>query len=103
MNDLPKPPPRFVPTLTEVVDPSGLPHFAVQNLPDVQALVRQVQQHIQPLIEQKLNAELEGLVHAVHVTLSQRWDELNSQLQTDINASIQQAVADVLKLGKTQK
>lgn len=103
MNNIPKPPPRFVPTLTEVVDPAGLSHLPHQSLPDVQALVRQVQHQMQPLIEQKLNTELEGMVHAVHVTLSQRWDELSSQLQAEINTRIEQAVADALKLRKSQK
>ncbi len=103
MNNIPKPPPRFVPTLTEVVDPSALSELPLQPSPDVQALVRQVQHQIAPLIEQKLNTELEGIVHAVHATLSQRWDELSSQLQTEINARIDQAVAEALMLRKSQK
>lgn len=103
MNHSPKSPPRFVPTLTEVVDPASLPHLSVQISPDVQALVRQVQQQIQPLLEQKLNAELESLVHAVHATISERWDESVAQLQAEINNSIEQAIVDAMQAAKTQK
>ncbi|NCN98308.1 MAG: hypothetical protein GW928_12970 [Rhodoferax sp.] len=93
-------PPRFVPTLTEVVNIACLPAPQIQTSPDVQRLVKQIKQQMQPWIEQKLNEELEELVQAVHATLANRWDELRNELMLEINNHIQKAVEDAFKSNK---
>lgn len=103
MSTSPKPPPRFVPTLTEVVDPSSLGRLTPSLQPDVQAVVSLVLRQIQPIFEQRLQEELDRLVHTV---LAEQWADFHLKLEDEMTMFVNQAVMDALseqKKGKIKK
>lgn len=103
MNTVPRPPPRFVPTLTEVVDPASLSRLAPSSRPDVQAVINLVQSQVQPIFERRLQEELDRLVRTM---VAKQWSDLSVKLQDELDMFVRQAVADALagqSLGKSQK
>jgi hypothetical protein len=104
MNKVPaRPPPRFVPTLTEVVDPASLSRMAPNPQPDMQAVIDLVQRQIQPIFERRLQEELDRLMRTM---VAKQWSDLIARLQDEMDMFVRQAVADAVSeqsLGKTQK
>lgn len=103
MSNVPKPPPRFVPTLTEVVDPASLSRLAPSPPPDVQAVINLVQRQIQPIFERRLQEELDRLLRTM---VAKQWSDLSVRLQDEMDMFVRQAVADALSAqsdGKIQK
>jgi len=85
--------PRFIPTLTEVVDPSSLNSTARQTKPDVEALIEQVQQQIQPIFERRLQEEFERVVR---MQLARQWSDISTKMQAEMDMFVRQAVIDSL-------
>jgi hypothetical protein len=78
MNTPTRQPPRFVPTLTEVVDaPHPRQTTANPNL-EAEPLIAAICQQFQPLLAQHLH-------------------EINARMQSDIELLVRQAVMDALK------
>ena len=103
MSNLPKPPPRFVPTLTEVVDPASLSRLAPSPTSDVQAVINLVQRQVQPIFERRLQEELDRLLRTM---VAKQWSDLSVRLQDEMDMFVRQAVTDALNAqseGKTQK
>lgn len=103
MTNAPRPPPRFVPTLTEVVDPASLSRLAPSPQPEVQAVINLVQRQIQPIFERRLQEELDRLIRTM---VAKQWSDLSARLQDEMDMFVRQAVADALSeqsTGKTQK
>ena len=88
-----QPPPRFIPTLTEVVDPASLNSTARQTRPDVEALIDQVRRQVQPIFERRLQEEFERLVRRL---VSKQWDDVSIRLQGEMDMFVRQAVLDAL-------
>jgi hypothetical protein len=81
-----KPPPRFVPTLTEVFHPGE----EQQPAPiDAQTLVEQVLQAVKPRLEQQLRATLQAAVEEQMRVAVVGWER-------DIHTAVQTAVARAL-------
>lgn len=78
-----KPPPRFVPTLTEVVRPGVVP--PVTAVIDPEHLTEQVLQAIKPRLEQQLRASL-------HAWVEEHMRRVAPQLQQDMEAAVKEAV-----------
>lgn len=78
MNPPARHPPRFVPTLTERVDPPGANTTATQTHADAEALVNEVLQQLQPVLAQHLR-------------------DLNARMQSTLESLVRQAVVDALK------
>lgn len=78
MNPPVRHPPRFVPTLTERVDPPGANTRATQTHADAEDLVKEVLQQVQPALAQHLH-------------------ELNARMQSTLESLVRQAVVDALK------
>lgn len=93
MNNAPRPPPRFVPTLTEVVDPASLSRFAPSPQPHVQAVIDLVQRQVGPIFERRLQEELDRLVRTL---VAKHWSDLSAKLQDEMNMFVRQAVTDAL-------
>lgn len=94
MNLLPKPAPRFVPTLTEVVDPATLGHLIPKTqVNELQTMVDLVLRQIEPVFERRLEEEFDQLVRA---TVASQWAELRARLQDEMKLIVQQAVADAM-------
>jgi len=85
--------PRFIPTLTEVVDPASLNSTARQSKPDVEILIDQVLSQVQPIFERRLQEEFERLVRA---QVARQWGELSAKLQLEMDMFVRQAVLDAL-------
>lgn len=83
----PKTAPRFVPTLTEVVQP-GAPApvpAPVTSAADREVLVEQVLQRIAPVVEERLH-------EAVQAMLQDQMDLLARRLHQEIESTVRQAV-----------
>ncbi len=103
MTNVPRPPPRFVPTLTDVVDPASLSRLAPSPPPDVQAVINLVQRQVQPIFERRLQEELDRLIRTM---VAKQWSDLSARLQDEMDMFVRQAVADALSeqsQGKSQK
>ena len=85
--------PRFIPTLTEVVDPASLATTARQSKPDVEALIAQVQRQVQPIFERRLQEEFDRLVRTL---VARQWDDVSTKLQVEVDMFVRQAVIDAL-------
>jgi len=93
MNSHNRQPPRFIPTLTEVVDPASLATTARQSKPDVEALIAQVQRQVQPIFERRLQEEFDRLVRTL---VARQWDDVSTKLQVEVDMFVRQAVIDAL-------
>ena len=78
MNTPTRQPPRFVPTLTEVVDAPDLRQTKTHSNLEVEPLIAAICQQFQPLLAQHLH-------------------EINARMQSDIELLVRQAVMDALK------
>ena len=95
MNTPVRQPPRFVPTLTEVVDPLAFtsPTTAQADI-DVEALMATIWQQVQPKLALRLQQETEQWLRA---TLAQHLRDINARVQSDMESLVRQAVMDALK------
>lgn len=100
MSNAPKFPPRFVPTLTEVVDPASLGRLMVKTQADdpqpddLQDVIDLVQHQIRPIFERRLEEELDRLARTM---IASQWPDLSARLQDDMDMFVRQAVADALR------
>jgi hypothetical protein len=94
MNKPARQPPRFVPTLTEMVDP--LESNADLATPDaaVEALVREVWLRVQPALSRQVRAESE---HWVRATMAQHLQAVHARMQVELESRVREAVMDALK------
>jgi hypothetical protein len=88
-----KPVPRFVPTLTEVVDPVGLNRVSPAPEPKVEELIDLVRSRVQPQLERRVEQALYRLVGEL---IAQRWSAISSDLSQEVNDLIAQSVRDAL-------
>ena len=82
-------PPRFVPTLTEVIAPQAATGPVIHD----EALVATILQQIQPMVADWLQRESEQWLRA---TLAQQLLEFNTRLQTELETRVRQAVKEAL-------
>jgi hypothetical protein len=88
-----KPSPRFVPTLTEVVDPPRLAAGPVPTEPTVDELIDQVKRQVLPNLERRVEQALYRLVGEL---ISQKWSTISAELTKDVNALVDQKVREAL-------
>jgi len=88
-----RPLPRFIPTLTEVVDPASLNSTARLAKPEVETLIDQVQRQVQPIFERRLQEEFERLVRSL---VAKQWDDVRARLQNEMDMMVRQSVLDAL-------
>lgn len=92
-------PPRFVPTLTEVVEPlAALPAAASPAVNghdiNVDALIARICEQVQPMLARRLQQESQQWLRA---TLAQYLHETSLRIQDDMASLVRQAVMDALK------
>jgi hypothetical protein len=93
--------PRFLPTLTEVVDPRELSQFQpAQPNHDVAQMVDLVQRQLRPIFERRLQEECEQLVRS---TLSEQWNLVSTRLREEMDLLVQQAVLDAMRQSNNPK
>lgn len=94
MNKPARQPPRFVPTLTERVDP--LESNADSATPDaaVEALVKEVWLRVQPELTRRVSEESE---HWLRTTMAQHLQAVHARMQIELESRVREAVMDALK------
>lgn len=85
--------PRFIPTLTEIVDLANVTSVQASTEPDMEAMIHRVQRQVQPIFERRLQDELEQLVRT---TVARQWVDVSARLQSEIDRLVRQVVSDEL-------
>lgn len=98
MNNVPRPLPRFVPTLTEVVDPSTIVGLAVKAAPEVESMIELVRKQVQPIFDRRIQEELDRLVRTV---VTRQWTEIGARLHDEMDLFVRQAVIDAMATSGT--
>lgn len=100
MNLPPRKLPRFVPTLTEVVDPASLTSIAIKSKPDIEAMIDRVQRQVRPIFERRLEEEFDRMVRAM---VARQWADISTRLQDEMDMFVRQAVIDALNHQETDR
>jgi hypothetical protein len=93
-----KPAPRFVPTLTEMVDPADVNRVPDSPGPTVEELIDQVQRRVQPNLERRVEQVLYRLVGEL---IAKRWSTISVDLSQEVNDLIADAVREAVAQQKT--
>lgn len=94
MNTPTRQPPRFVPTLTEVVEPSPFRSESSGQGDALEALVAEIVEKLQPVVTRKMQDEFEQWLRA---TLAQHLREITARMQGELESMVRQAVLDELR------
>lgn len=95
MNQAPRNMPRFLPTLTEIVDPSTLVAPEVHATPDLENAVWFVMQRVDMLIERRVHEETDAMLSTV---VAQHLKSLGERLRLELEAVVRLAVTDAIAL-----
>ena len=95
MNQAPRKLPRFLPTLTEIVDPSTLVAPEVQATPDLENAVWFVMQRVDMLIERRVREETDAMLSTV---VAQHLQSLGERLRLEMEGVVRLAVVDAIAL-----
>ncbi|MDI1243963.1 MAG: hypothetical protein PSV24_01000 [Rhodoferax sp.] len=94
MNQPTRQPPRFVPTLTEVIEPTASRPPAPDHGDNVEALVARICEQVQPKLARRLQQESEQWLRA---TLAQHLRDVDARIQSDLESVVRETVMSVLK------
>ena len=97
MNQPPRSPPRFLPTLTEVVDPALLAVPPVTATPDLEDAVWFVMQRVDMLIERRVREETDAMLSTL---VAQQLQSLGERLRLELEDVVRLAVADAIAVQK---
>ena len=97
MNHPPRNLPRFLPTLTEVVDPSTLAAPTVPATPHLEDAVWFVMQRVDMLIERRVREETDAMLSTL---VAQQLQSLGERLRRELEGVVRLAVADAIALQK---
>lgn len=98
MSTDPRQVPRFIPTLTEVVDPATLGDGLDGATTGEQALVEDVMRQLRPVFERRLQQEYEQLVQSL---VTEPWNEVNRRLHGEMEQLVAKTVTDHLQRRST--
>jgi hypothetical protein len=93
MNSSPPNPPRFLPTLTEIVQPSELQPHVMAAPPVLEDVMQSLQQQVNRFIEQRVREELAAIVGALAAEQSQA---LQLSIRDELQPLVWQAAAQVM-------
>lgn len=96
MSATPRNPPRFIPTLTEVVQPSDLSTALAPPMPDLEEIVQAVMQRVRLATERRVREETETMVRALVIAQTQ---DFSARLHRELEGLVRKAVADALISG----
>jgi hypothetical protein len=97
MNQAPRNLPRFLPILTEIVDPSSLAAPTVSATPDLEDAVWFVMQRVDMLIERRVREETDAMLSTI---VAQHLQSLGERLRLELEGVVRLAVADAIALQK---
>lgn len=93
MNSSPRNPPRFLPTLTEVVHAPDLGVMPAPKTPDAADIVRMVLQTVEPVVARRLGDEAEAMVRTL---VNEQMGLLQARLQQEMALVVRQVVSETL-------
>ena len=85
--------PRFLPTLTEVVQPSGLSRALAPPTPDPEEIVQLVMLRVGLATDRRIREETEALIRAL---VTEQTKGLGECLRQELELRVRQAVTDAL-------
>ncbi|MHB8950874.1 MAG: hypothetical protein ACYC4S_17745 [Rhodoferax sp.] len=85
MNPMPRNLPRYVPTLTEIVDPSSLPAVPTPSSPALEEIAQLVMQRVDQVLDRRLREEGDAMLRTLRL-----------QLREELTLVVQDAVAEVV-------
>lgn len=86
--------PRFVPTLTAIVEPSDFARATALARPDIEEIVQSVMQQMQEVIENRLSEEIDSVVRSL---VAEQLPRLQLRLKQELEPGVRQAVLDAIK------
>jgi len=99
MNNTPRNLPRFLPTLTEIVQPTTRTQPPVVAMPDPEETVGFVMQRVDLLLERRLREEVDLMLGTV---LTEQLKTLSASLRQELEPVVRQAVSDAMSLQTSQ-
>jgi hypothetical protein len=85
--------PRFIPTLTEVVEAAAIPRSTIKPKAEIEAVIDRVQRQVQPIFERRLQEEFDRLLRA---QVTRQWADASGRIQGDLASLVRQIVLDEL-------
>jgi len=98
MSTTPRNLPRFLPTLTEVVDPSSLHRHAVAPVtvtaPELDEIVQTVQKQVAVVLERRMAEEIDVLVHTL---MTEQLQTMSARLHEELETVVRQVVSEFMR------
>ena len=96
MSTAPRNLPRFLPTLTEVVDPSCLHRHAVATVtvPELDEIVQTVQKQVAVVLERRMAEEIDVLVHTL---MTEQLQTMSARLHEELETVVRQVVSEFMR------
>lgn len=96
MGTTPRHLPRFIPTLTEVVQPPGSARSSEQDAPDLEEISRSIMLRVEPLIEHRLREEADAMIRSAVMAQMQT---LHLRLREELEIVVRQALTETTTTG----
>lgn len=96
MSTTPRNLPRFLPTLTEVVDPSSLHRHAVAAAPapELDEIVQTVQKQVAVVLERRMAEEIDVLIHTL---MTEQLQTMSARLHEELETVVRQVVSEFMR------
>jgi hypothetical protein len=95
MNTTPRNLPRFVPTLTEIVEPSTLIRTLPSTSPDFEEIAQSVMRQVDGVLDRRLRDDAEAMLRNM---VTEQLQTLHLRLRAELALVVQQAVAEAMAL-----
>lgn len=93
MSTTPRNLPRFLPTLTEVVQPSSLVKASAPASPDLEEIVQSVLQQVDLVLERRLRDEADAMLRTM---VMEQLETLRLRLWQELEIVVRQAVSNAM-------
>jgi hypothetical protein len=94
MSTTPRNLPRFLPTLTEVVDPTSLHRHSVAPAPELDEIVQTVQKQVAVVLERRMAEEIDVLVHTL---VTEQLQTMRARLHEELETVVRQVVSEFMR------
>lgn len=91
--------PRFLPTLTEVVEPSGHIRAAIAATPDLEDTVWFVMQRVDLVLERRISEEADAMLRRI---VAEQMLVMAARLRDELEVTVRQAVSEAFLLRANQ-
>lgn len=95
MNTPPRNLPRYVPTLTEIVEPSSLIRAPNSTSPSFEEMTQSVMQQVERVLDRRVREETEGMLRNL---VTQQLETMHLRLREELAQVVRQTVAQAMAL-----